>query len=49
MASAPFDWSPVEKGLVSSCEGGRDLQLPSSALISPCPTQSWGQEDRLCV
>lgn len=49
MASAPFDWSPVEKMLVGSSEGGRDSQLPSLALISPCPTQSWGQEDRLCV
>lgn len=36
MASAPFDWSLVGKTLAGSFfEGGRDSQLPSSALISP--------------
>lgn len=46
MASAPFDWTPVEKGSVKNREGGRDPWPPSLALISPCPTQSRGQEDR---
>lgn len=35
MASAPFDWSPVEKTLVGSCERERNSQLPSFALIRP--------------
>lgn len=49
MASAPVDWSPMEKTLVESAEGGRYSQLPSFAMINPCSTESWGEEDRLCV
>lgn len=49
MASALFDWSPVEKILVGSCEKGSDSRLSSLALIIPCLTQSSSEEDSLCV
>lgn len=35
--------------LVKSSLGGRDSPLASLALISPCQTQSHGEDDRLGV